>query len=249
MGNAAPERRSATDVRMVTMSMRVQVWCVTLVTMLSLLGCGVQKNPQLGAGATAPAPALTPASLPANAEHNGRAWGPPDAPIKVLKFVDFQCPTCAKYAAEYEPAIVDAFAATGKVRFEIRILTFIGPESYNAGLAGLCAADQNAFWPMYHLLFESQPFERENTGQFSVAYLQGLAAQLRLDAQVFSRCMDSAEHKAQLHQDAAEAQQFGVGRVPAVVINGKLYDDARNVDDFRRIFAQIAPTVRLSYTH
>jgi protein-disulfide isomerase len=227
---------------------RLLTLCVTLIAALGLVSCAVQGDPGTRAGTAAPAPIVTPAPLLPNAEQNGRAWGPPDAPIKVLKFVDFQCPTCAKYETEYEPGIVDAFAATGKVRYEIRILTFIGPESYSAGMAGLCAADQNAFWPMYHLLFMSQPFERENTGQFSKEFLQGLAAQLGLGTQAFGRCMDSATHKAQLDQDAAEAKQYGVGRVPALVINGKLYDSARSVDDLRLIFSQIAPTVPLSYT-
>ena len=71
------------------------------------------------------------------------------------------------------------------MRYEIRILTFIGPESYNAGMASLCAADQDAFWPMYHALFENQLFDgRENTGLYTPQFLRTLADQLGLDGRV-----------------------------------------------------------------
>ncbi len=241
-------RRIGLDV--VTLPGRIIGCCLACAVALSLLSCGAQgeQTPKGAAASTLPAPGVAPVATPPNAEPNGRAWGPPNAPIKVLKFVDPQCPTCAKYATEYEPGIVAAFAATGKVRYEVRILTFIGPESYTAGLASLCAADQDAFWPMYHLIFERQPIERENTGQFSKAFVEGLAAQLGLDTQAFSRCMDSAAHKAQLEQDAVEAKQYGVARVPALVVNGTLYDSARSADDLRQIFAQIAPGISLGYT-
>ena len=62
--------------------------------------------------------------LPPGAEPNGRAWGPQDAPIKIEEFVDYQCPACRAYALEVEPAVIAAFAATGKVRYEIHNFQF-----------------------------------------------------------------------------------------------------------------------------
>ncbi len=228
-------------------SARAVLLLVTVTVTFGLLNACVPVSiqTQTRAGVAAPATGGGEArqAVPPDSEKNGRAWGPIDAPFQVLKFIDFQCPTCAQYAGAYEPGIVNAFAGTGKVRFEIRILTYIGPESYNAGLASLCAADQNAFWPMYHLIFESQPFGRENTGTFSKAYLTELAGHIGLDTKVFSHCLDSEAHQATLDQDSAEAKRYGLGRVPAMVINGKLYDTVRTADDLKTIFAQIVPPV------
>ncbi len=186
----------------------------------------------------------TPGPLPPNAELNGRAWGPANAPIQVLKFIDYQCRTCGRYSSEYDPGIAEAFAATGKVRFEVRILTFIGGESLDAGMAALCAADQNAFWRMHRSLFINQPFDgRENTGVFTWDNLRDIAAQIELDMPAFDECLRSQRHKAALDQDRADAQRFGVSLVPALVVNGKLYRGAKSADDLRAIFADSAPDV------
>jgi predicted DsbA family dithiol-disulfide isomerase len=113
-------------------------------------------------------------------------------------------------------------------------------------MASLCAADQNAFWPMYRTIYQNQPFDgRENTGQFTNAFLRDLASQIGLDTQAFSQCLNSEAHKATLDQDGAEAKQYGIGQVPALVINGKLYDTARTAGDLRMIFAPGAPAVQL----
>ena len=213
-----------------------------------LAGCGTPATPPSASTAIQPTSRMvvaTPGPLPPNAEPNGRAWGPADAPIKVLKFVDYQCPTCGKYSSEYDPGIVDAFAGSGKVRYEVRILTFIGGESYDAGMAALCAADQNAFWRMHRSLFINQPFDgRENVGTFTKDNLRDIAAQLDLDMPAFNQCLDSQAHKATLDQDRAEAQQYGVSLVPTLVINGKIYRGARSADDLRAIFAGIAPDTK-----
>lgn len=183
---------------------------------------------------------------PPNAETNGRAWGPADAPLKVIKFVDYQCPTCGRLARDYDPAIVAAFAATGKVRMEVRILSFIGRESYDAALAALCAADQNAFWRMHHSIFLNQPFDgRENTGLFTKPRLKELAGQMGLDAATFGACLDAEKHRDVLEQDRLAAQQAGVAAVPTFVVNGEVHTGLRSADDLRQIFETIAPEVRL----
>ena len=225
------------------------VWeLVAIICALGLSGCGqpASLSPAETAAATAVVTAAlvvaTPGPAPANAEPYGRAWGPPDAPIRVLKFIDYQCPTCGRESGEFEPAVAEAFAATGKVRYEVHPLAFIGRESYDAALAALCAADQNAFWRMHRSLFLNQPFDgRENTGVYTKDALRGMAAQMGLDREAFDRCLSSEQHKAVIDQERDEARRYGVSRVPAVVVNGTFYSRARSVDDLRRIFAQVAP--------
>jgi len=213
-------------------------WFV-LFAVLIAPGCAALATPPVSRMAVA-----TPGPLPPNAETNGRAWGPADAPIQVLKFIDYQCLTCGKHSSEYDPGIVEAFAATGKVRFEVRILTFMGGESLDAGMAALCAADQNAFWRMHRSLFINQPFDgRQNTGVFKPDNLRDIAAQIGLDMPAFDECFRSQRHKAALDQDRADAQRFGVSLAPALVVNGKLYRGAKSADDLRVIFAEIAPDV------
>jgi protein-disulfide isomerase len=184
---------------------------------------------------------------PPNAEPNGRAWGPTDAPIQVVEYADYECESCGYFAKNYEAQVIEAFADTGKVRFEIRNAPFHGEGSRNAAEAAYCAADQNAFWPMHDSLFLNQPTV-EGTGPqvFSKARLNQIASQLMLDAAAFGQCLSSGAYTAQVAADLQETRTVGVDRTPTFLINGKTYPGVQSVDDLRRIFAEVAPDVQLT---
>ncbi|MCS7060858.1 MAG: DsbA family protein [Anaerolineae bacterium] len=187
---------------------------------------------------------ITTKTPPANAEPNTRAWGPADAPIRVLEFIDYQCPACGVQARQYEQGIIDAFAATGKVRYEVRSLAFVGPESRNAAVASLCAMDQNRFWDMHISIFTNQA--GENRGSLSAGRLREMAEKLGLDMAAYDQCVGSGKFDQTLKDDAALANQYGVNSTPSFVINGTVYSGIRTADDLRQLFAQIAPNVDLS---
>jgi protein-disulfide isomerase len=181
---------------------------------------------------------------PANAEPNSRAWGPADAPIQVLEFIDYQCPACGVQARQYEQGIIDAFAATGKVRYEVHSLTFVGPESRNAAIASLCAMDQNRFWDMHISIFVNQ--SGENQGALSAGRLREMAEKLGLEMAAFDQCVSSGKFDQTLKDDTALANQHGVNSTPSMVINGTTYSGIRTADDLRRIFAELAPQIDLT---
>lgn len=181
---------------------------------------------------------------PQNAQPNGRAWGPADAPIKIIEFVDSQCPGCAQFVTQYEPGVIAAFAGTGKVHAEIRFMTFIGQESVDAAKAQLCAMDQNKFWQMHATVFANQ-WLGENAGDFTKSNLEQMASKLGLDTGAFNQCLNSTKYDDLIAQDSKEASQMGVTQTPTIFVNGKAYSSALNVDDFKRIFAEVAPDVKL----
>ncbi|GAB4428947.1 MAG: thioredoxin domain-containing protein [Chloroflexi bacterium OHK40] len=184
---------------------------------------------------------------PPNAEPNGRAWGPADAPIQVVEYADYECESCGYFARTYEAEVIEAFAATGKVRFEIRNAPFHGEGSRNAAAAAYCAAEQNAFWPMHDTMFLNQP-TIEGTGPqvFSQARLNEMAAGLGLDTAAFGQCLGSGKYAAQVEADYAETGRVGVTGTPTFVINGQMYPAILSTDDLRRIFAKVAPDVDLT---
>lgn len=186
-------------------------------------------------------------SAPPNAEPNGRAWGPADAPIQVIEYADYECESCGFFAKNHEATVIAAFAATGKVRFEIRNAPFHGQGSRNAAAAAYCAAEQNAFWPMHDTLFLNQPTIHGTGPQvFSEARLNEMAAALGLDTAGFGQCLGSGKYAAQVEADYAETSRVGVTGTPTFFINGRAYPGILSTDDFRRIFAEVAPDVDLT---
>lgn len=209
----------------------------------SVATIGRNASEQQTVGSVAPI-TISDHPIPANAEPNGRAWGPENAPIQVIEYADYECEACGAFASTYEADFIAAFAGTGKVRFEIRNAPFHGEGSRNAAAAAYCATEQNAFWPMHNSLFANQPVvEGTGTQVFSNARLSELAAKLNLDTAAFDQCLTSGKYTQQVEEDLNLTQQQNITRTPTFVINGQPYPGVISVDQFRQIFAQIAPDI------
>ncbi len=189
---------------------------------------------------------------PPNAEPNGKAWGPADAPIKIEEYLDYQCPACGQYARNFEPAVIEAFAKTGKVRYEVNFMPFLedrvgGRESRDAVQAALCAADQNKFWQMHATLFVNQPITgQENIGNYSKPRLKEMAATIEgMDTAAFNACLDANKYESTVLQIRRDGEARGVQQTPTFFVNGQPFPGVRSVQDFQQIFAQVAPNVKL----
>ena len=189
-------------------------------------------------------------AIPPNAEPNAIAWGPADAPIKVEEYLDYQCPACGQYARTFEGGVIDAFANTGKVRYEIKFMPFLedragGRESRDAAQSVLCAAEQNKAWQMHNTLFANQLITgEENIGNYSKARLKEMAATIpEMDAAAFATCIDSNKHEQAVRDIRAAGESRGVQSTPSFFINGTLNPNVRSADDFRAAFQQVAPEV------
>lgn len=193
-----------------------------------------------------PAPEIRVASHapPSSAEPFGRAWGPQDAPIQVVAYTDYGCESCRSFAATSEHELINTYAQTGKVRFEIRFAPFHGEGAKNAAQAASCAADQNRFWPMHSSLFLNQPpINAAANAGFSVERLTTLAERLKLDVPVFSQCLTLGKYRQQIDDALVETQRSGVRATPTFVVNGTSYAGLLPLDRFRQIFNEVAPDV------
>lgn len=159
---------------------------------------------------------------------DGLSMGDPNAPVKLIEFADFQCPGCNYYWSEVEPYILETYVKTGKVHYSFSPFAFLGAygsnpdwdESIKAAEASYCANDQNKYWEMRDYLFANH--NGENQGAFSRERILLMADKLSLDMTVFTECLDSGSHKA----DVDEANQFaidsGVTFTPSFSVNGTI---------------------------
>lgn len=227
-------------------SQMIKALVVIAVIVLVVVGGAIVLSTVTG-GSTPGLPAVRAASKPAppNAQPGLLAWGPPDAPIQVVEYLDYQCPACGLHARNFEPGIVEAFASSGKVRYEVKFFQIFGPESSYAAQAVLCAAEQDKAWQMHHVVFANQlPTGEKDIGNYSRGRLKEMAATIEgLNTDAFAQCLDSNRHEATVQQHAREALSRGVNSTPSFLVNGQLFTGAQSVDDFRKIFQQVAPNV------
>ncbi len=154
------------------------------------------------------------------------ATGPQDAPVLIIEFADFTCPYCARFAQETAPQLLEMYA--GQVRFVFRDAPILSTMSSQAAMASECADDQGRYWEYHDLLFANQR-------SLSRDLFLSLAAQLELDVDTFTTCLDEETHLAEVEADLQDAIDTGLTGVPTLFINGRRVIGAQPLNVFRQV--------------
>jgi protein-disulfide isomerase len=168
-----------------------------------------------------------------------RSKGSPSAPVTVYEMSDFQCPYCRRFAQETFPEIERRYITPGKVRW-VYInfpLTNLHRHAVPAGELALCAARQNAFWPVHDLLFQYQETwaPLKEAGPFFVS----LADSAKLSKKAILACLQDPETRKSLQAEAEGAERAGASSTPAFYIEGGLVEGALPLAVFQQILDSV----------
>ncbi|HRN50625.1 MAG TPA: peptidylprolyl isomerase [Anaerolineales bacterium] len=159
----------------------------------------------------------------AEISENDWARGSEDAPITVLVYSDFQCPTCATFAqtlarlqAEYPDAIRIVYRHYPLIGSEAQPLN---DKAAMAVIAAEAAGQQGMFWEMYDVLYGQQALWATLRLDDFQDWLVQQASALGMDGGAFSAALLSEELAAfaQAAWDDGQAQQLGTP--PYVITN------------------------------
>jgi Na+:H+ antiporter, NhaA family len=144
--------------------------------------------------------------------------GPPDAPLELIMYGDFQCPYCS--AAQ---SIVRRVRTRldGRLRFAFRHLPLheVHPDAQRAAEASEAAAAQGKFWEMHDALYAGG-------GKFAPSDLAELAQRLGLDVERFRAELIDGTYTARVERDADGARSAGIAATPAFIVNGVHHTEA-----------------------
>jgi protein-disulfide isomerase len=164
-------------------------------------------RPSFEATASPPVPYTTPVR------------GATTAPVNIVEYGDFQCPSCGAFFRTVEPRLIADYVNTGKANLVFKNFAWIGDESHRAAEAAACAGAQGRFWEYHDLLYASQ--RGENSGAFAVPNLKRFASQLKLDQAAFDSCVDGRAYKSAIDADMREVRSLGLTGTPSFFINGQ----------------------------
>ena len=164
----------------------------------------------------------------------GYVMGSPTAPVEVIEFADFECPSCGQYATLTEPDVRARLVNTGKIRVRYMDFPLEGHKNtWAASLAASCANDQGKFWEMHDLIFANQDKWNGEATSKPRAVLSDFAKGLGLDMTKYGACMDAETHRAQIAANQREGERRQVNQTPTFLFGDKLVPGAASFDTFR----------------
>ena len=140
-------------------------------------------------------------------------WGPPEAPLTVVEYLDVECPFCAKVTG-VAAALVERFG--DDLRYVVRHLPLpdVHPHAEEAALALEAAAAQGRFGDLLAHLFRHQD-------RLAPEHLVEHAAELGLDVDRFLDDMSDERVRAHVREDVAGAEASGARGTPTFFLNGE----------------------------
>jgi protein-disulfide isomerase len=176
---------------------------VAVVALVALSAPG-KSEPAKGGGATVE-------SSLNGIPQSGISLGSPDAPVTLVEFADLQCPFCAQYHRDVFPDLVKRYVRTGKLRLELRLLRFLGPDSDRLARAAAGASEHNRMWQFVGLAYQRQG--QENSGYATQDFIEGLAADAGL-----RRVDAGATADRQVRRAERAARTLGINSTPFFLI-------------------------------
>jgi protein-disulfide isomerase len=143
--------------------------------------------------------------------------GDPGAPATLMEFADLQCPFCAQYAVDTLPTVLERFVGPGRLRLELRLLAFIGPDSERGADVAAAATLQNHGWEFSELFYRNQG--QENSRYATDAFLRRLArATPGLDVDQVAEDLHSPAAERLIKQADRLSNRYGVEGTPSFFI-------------------------------
>ncbi len=144
---------------------------------------------------------------------SGPWLGAQDAPVVVEEFADLQCPFCAQFAKEDLPRIVSDYVRPGQVRMRLRVLTFLGEDSVEAGRMTAAAGLQDKQWTFADAFYAAQG--PENSGYVTEDFLRDAAERAGLDVDEALQQRGDPAVARQLSEAQAAADAAGLDSTPS----------------------------------
>jgi protein-disulfide isomerase len=155
-------------------------------------------------------------------------WGPPDAPLEVIVYSDFQCEHCGDF---YTSIKLLRRHFGNELKFVFRHYPFpsIYPLSLDAALASESAALHGMFWEMHDRIFENQRYLVRSS-------FERFAREIGLNDNSIINIIGYKKLLQRVLDDFKTGLKNGATGTPTLFINGRLYNGLLDIESLREIF-------------
>lgn len=144
--------------------------------------------------------------------------GNPQAPVKIVEYMDLECPHCKTFQATLHK-VMDYYGASGKVAWVSRPfpLASAHPKAPQEAQAAECAADQGgdtAYFKFIDKVFEITP----SSNGLDLAQLPIIAQGMGLNVKTFNECLSSNKYAKRIVDSYNEVIKLGAQGTPYTLI-------------------------------
>ncbi len=144
--------------------------------------------------------------------------GSKNAPIKIIEYGDFQCPSCAK-GAQYIKNVM----TTNPDRVQLTFRYYPLPMHQHAFMSSRyaeCASRQGKFWEFHDLVFERQ--DNWEGLMNAMPAFDEISKEIGIEMTQLNACLSDQKVEHLIEEDKASGSQQGVKSTPSYFINGKM---------------------------
>jgi protein-disulfide isomerase len=142
--------------------------------------------------------------------------GPATAPVSLVEYGDFECPSCLQAHAALK-VMLPHFGDRLCFAFRHYPLREVHPHAELAAEAAEAAGAQGKFWPMYDLLFDNQQHLKEK-------HLLDYATRTGVDLARWQNEMKDHVYLQRVQEHLQSGKVLGVRGTPAFYVNGVFVD-------------------------
>src|SRR2546423_2982329 len=231
-----PQRNAVRESRASTRP-KAFMWVLGLIALVGVAALGYVATRQKPKSVEANEVADTSNARPTQ----GYLGGQPEAPVKILGFADFECPSCAGFSTVPEPDVRARIINAGLAN--LTYYDFPLTQHRNtlaASNAAACADEQGKFWAMHDRLFQSQDEWNGEATEAPKPFFKRYASEVGLDVAKWETCFDARKYQKRISANLAEGLRRGVNSTPTFVIGSRMYPGMRTYDEVKRLVDSLA---------
>jgi protein-disulfide isomerase len=152
-------------------------------------------------------------------EQEGADLGPDEAEVTATVFNDLQCTSCADFQLSEIDPLIEEYARTDEVRFELRHFAISGHDTVRAAYAATAAGEQGRQWQYADLFLRNQDLAASEgvTDELLREFAESVP---ELETEQWDDDLDSSEVAERVEADARLGAELELPAEPAVVVTG-----------------------------
>lgn len=165
--------------------------------------------------------------------------GEEDAPVTLVEFGDFKCPSCKAWGETIYPQLVEDYVLTGDVKFSYVNVLFHGDESVIAALGAesVYKQDSEVYWDFHKKVFAAQPeaTSHDNVWVTSEKLVELASEFPSINPEQLKQDIEQQLTLNQVNTDEALFTEHNVSQTPTIKINGITMEDPFDYEAIKEV--------------